>query len=317
MKLYIILNSIFILVTFLLAYEVSYKLVKGDRGKLKAVLHHFDKKYRERLIDKKVNRVYREKRQNSILNRLDKIIYMSGIRKYFKYMSSEVFAFGVFIISFLFSILIFELYKSLIFSVVAFLAVPIIFYGILKEMMQINFDKIDNNIMFFISSLKSNAEIKNNIVFMIGETTKKLKEPLKTYNDDFIRDVRFGISIDKAFENYINKVENVRFKNILKNLYICSLNNANYSKLLDKTRIIVRNYYEEKEKRKRKVRAAQISITVIVIMAVIILNALSKVTENFSFLIMNTRGGQVLLGYILCVILFAAYKCISLKKFNY
>ncbi|URZ05894.1 type II secretion system F family protein [Clostridium felsineum] len=310
----IALHVILFLAIIVVAYGITKNLI--SKRKIEKLFLYFDEKYKNRLIDKKIDEAYRKKKKN-IFGKLDSLIYMSGIRKYFKYMNSELFILGVFIISFLFSIVIFELYGSWIFTVEAFLAIPIIFYGILKEMVQINFDKIDNSIMFFISSLKSNAEIKNNIVFMIGETTKKLKEPLKTYNDDFIRDVRFGISIDKAFENYINKVENVRFKNILKNLYICSLNNANYSKLLDKTRIIVRNYYEEKEKRKRKVRTAQISIMAIVAVSVVILHSLSGITSNFYALLTRTTAGQILVGYMICVVLIAIYKCITLKEFNY
>ncbi|WP_257675098.1 type II secretion system F family protein [Clostridium felsineum] len=287
-----------------------------NKNKVEEILFHFDKKYRERMLDKKVDEAYRKKKKN-IFGKLDSLIYMSGIRKYFKYMNSELFVIGVFIISFLFSAFIFKLYESWIFTVEAFLAIPLIFYGILKQMIQINFDKIDNNIMFFISSLKSNANIENNIVFMMKETTKKLKEPLRTYNDEFIRDIRFGIPIEKAFENYISKVQNIRLKNILKNIYICSINNANYSKLLDKTRIIVRNYYEEKEKRKRKVRSAQIGIGAIIAVSIIILKSLSGITNDFYSLLMRTTIGQILVGYMIGVILIAIYKCITLKEFNY
>ncbi|URZ15425.1 hypothetical protein CLFE_014650 [Clostridium felsineum DSM 794] len=306
------------LILFLVVIVVSYGITKLfiNKNKINKVLSYLDKKYRERLLDKKVDEAYRKKKKN-IFGKLDSLIYMSGIRKYFKYMNSELFVVGVFIISFLFSAFIFKLYESWIFTVEAFLAIPLIFYGILKQMIQINFDRIDNSIMFFISSLKSNANIENNIVFMMKETTKKLKEPIRTYNDDFIRDIRFGIPIEKAFENYINKVENIRLKNILKNLYICSINNANYSKLLDKTRVVVRNYYEGKEKRKKKVRSAQISIMAIVGVSLVILHSLSGITSNFYALLTRTTAGQILVGYMICVVLIAIYKCITLKEFNY
>lgn len=310
----IALHVILFLAIIVVAYGITKNLI--SKRKIEKLFLYFDEKYKNRLIDKKIDEAYRKKKKN-IFGKLDSLIYMSGIRKYFKYMNSELFILGVFIISFLFSIVIFELYGSWIFTVEAFLAIPLIFYGILKEMVQINFDKIDNSIMFFISSLKSNANIESNIVFMMKETTKKLKEPLRAYNDEFIKDIRFGIPMDKAFENYINKVENIRFKNILKNLYICSLNNANYSSLLDKTRIIVRNYYEEKEKRKRKVRTAQISIMAIVAVSVVILRSLSGITNNFYALLTRKTAGQILVGYMIGVILIAIYKCITLKEFNY
>ncbi|MCR3759367.1 hypothetical protein KYB31_10250 [Clostridium felsineum] len=310
----VFLHVILLIIVIVLAYGVTRSLI--NKNKVEEILFHFDKKYRERMLDKKVDEAYRKKKKN-IFGKLDSLIYMSGIRKYFKYMNSELFVIGVFIISFLFSAFIFKLYESWIFTVEAFLAIPLIFYGILKQMIQINFDKIDNNIMFFISSLKSNANIENNIVFMMKETTKKLKEPLRTYNDEFIRDIRFGIPIEKAFENYISKVQNIRLKNILKNIYICSINNANYSKLLDKTRIIVRNYYEEKEKRKRKVRSAQIGIGAIIAVSIIILKSLSGITNDFYSLLMRTTIGQILVGYMIGVILIAIYKCITLKEFNY
>ncbi|AAK79939.1 tight adherence protein B [Clostridium acetobutylicum] len=317
MKLLKIINLILILSLLCISYILSKRLINDDKKKVKSILCYFDKKYRDRLFDKKVNRIYKRKGSNIFLSKLDETIYSSGIRKYLKYMTSEIFILGVIIMSFLFSVAVFKIYESVIFSVVAFAALPIILYGVLKEMVQVNFDRIDNSIMFLISSLKSNAAVKNNIVFMMEETTEKLKEPLRTYNNDFVRDIRVGMPMKKAFENYINKVENIRLRNILKNLYICSLNNADYCKLLDKTRVVIRNYYEEKEKRKSKVKSAQISITAIAFATLIILNALSKVTDNFYALLMNTTTGQVLVGYLLCVILFSIYRCLSLKKFNY
>lgn len=300
-----------------MAYFLASKLFKDSRGKIEKILCYFDDKYRKRFFDRRINSIYKEKTKNKVLDKLDEIMYLSGIRNHFKYMTSEVFVFFIFALSLILFSVVFKIYNSFILSSIAFFSVPIISYAVLKEMMRINFDRIDNSIMFFISSLKNNAAIKNNIIFMMEESTLRLKEPLKTYNVDFIRDVKMGIPMQKAFNNYINKVENIRLKNILKNLCICSLNNANYSKLLDKTRIVIKNYYEGKEKRRRKVIGAQISIAVIIFVAGIILNALSRITNNFYVLLMKTTVGQIIVAYMVCVLVFSAYECITLKKFNY
>ena len=305
-------------ILFLDFIVVAYGIVKFfiNRNKIENILYYFDEKYKKRLLDKKVDEAYRKKQRN-VLSKLDSLIYSSGIRKHFKYMTSELFIFVVLILASLVTAVVYTIFSSMIFSVVAFVGVVFILYGILKGISRINFDKVDNSIMFFISSLKSNAAIENNIVFMMEESTSRLKEPLKTYNMDFVSDVKMGIPLGKAFDNYINKVENIRLKNILKNLYICSINNANYAKLLDKTRIVIKNYYEQKEKRQRKVKTAQIGITAIVGVSVIILKALSGITNNFYTLLMQTNVGQVLVGYMLCVILMAIYRCITMKEFNY
>ena len=305
-------------ILFLDVIVVAYGIVKFfiNRNKIENILYYFDEKYKKRLLDKKVDEAYRKKQRN-VLSKLDSLIYSSGIRKHFKYMTSELFIFVVLILASLVTAVVYTIFSSMIFSVVAFVGVVFILYGILKGISRINFDKVDNSIMFFISSLKSNAAIENNIVFMMEESTSRLKEPLKTYNMDFVSDVKMGIPLGKAFDNYINKVENIRLKNILKNLYICSINNANYAKLLDKTRIVIKNYYEQKEKRQRKVKTAQIGITAIVGVSVIILKALSGITNNFYTLLMQTNVGQVLVGYMLCVILMAIYRCITMKEFNY
>ncbi|PJI06581.1 MULTISPECIES: type II secretion system F family protein [Clostridium] len=306
------------LVLFLAVIVMSYGITKFfiNKNKIENILYYFDEKYKKRLLDKKIDKAYRKKRIN-VFGKFDSLIYSSGIRKHFKYMTSELFIFVVLILASLVSAVVYTLFSSIIFSIVAFVGVIFISYGILKELARVNFDKVDNSIMFFINSLKNNAAIENNIAFMMEQTTKRLKEPLKTYNMDFVSDVKMGISLQKAFDNYINKVENIRLKNILKNLYICSINNANYSKLLDKTRIVIKNYYENKEKRRRKVIGAQISIAVIIFVAGIILNALSGITNNFYDLLMKTTIGQILIGYMLIVILIAVYRCITLKEFNY
>lgn len=307
------------IVLFAAIVYLVYFLVRicfKENGKLKELLASIDDKYKNRVLNKKADYIF-SKNKKTFLKKIDSLIYSSNIRKHFRYLNSEMFLILLLIISTAFSIIVSRIYKSVIFSAVAFAIPPIFSYAALKEMARINFDRIDNNIMNFIISLKSSSKIENNIIFMMDEATKSLKEPLKTYNSEFVREVKRGIPMENAFENYIDKVENIRLKNILKNLYICSINNANYSKLLDKTRIVISKYYEQKEKRKKKVTSGQIGITGIMLVSLLIIHGLTGITPNFYDYMTGSVIGQLIIGYIVCVIIFAVYKCITLKKFNY
>jgi len=313
-----VLNTILALQIVIMIFLSLEELFK-DRNKVKELLKFVDARYEERLLSERAEQIYKKKGRNkkSLIFKIDNLIYNSNIRKTFRFMSSELFIFIEILLSMTAAFGIYLIFQSIIFSFMAFLAVIIISYAVLREMSRINFDKIDDNIMPFVNALKSSAKIKNSILFMMEEATKSLKEPLKTHNKEFVMEVKRGVPMETAFNNYINKIENIRLKNILKNLYICSINNADYSKLLTKTKIVIRKYYEEKERRKKKVQTGQAGIIAIILISLIIIHGLTGITPDFYSKMIGSIIGQAIIAYIAGVIIFAAYKCITLKDFNY
>lgn len=313
----IILNVILmvqIVIIVFLSLEVLFK-----KDKLKEILQFVDKRYEKRLLSERAEEIYKKKGKDkkSLLYKIDNLIYNSNIRKTFSFMSSEFFIFVEALLVAAASFCVYLIFKSVIFSCMASLTAVILSYAVLKEMARINFDNIDNNILPFVDALKSSAKIKNSILFMMEETTKSLKEPLKTHNEEFVMEVKRGVPMEKAFNNYINKVENIRLKNILKNIYICSINNADYSKLLTKTKVVIRKYYEEKERRKKKVQTGQVGIIAIILISLLIIHGLTGIMPDFYTKMMENTIGQIIAAYIVGVIIFAVYKCITLKDFNY
>lgn len=314
----VILNAI-LAVQIVIIVFLSLGMLFKDRNKLKELLQFVNKRYEERLISGSAEKIYKKKvkGEKSPLFIIDNLIYNSNIRKNFRFMSSELFIFIDIVFATTTAFCVYLIFQSIIFSCMAFFSVIILSYAVLRELARINFDKIDDNIMPFVNALKNSAKIKNSILFMMEESTKNLKEPLKTHNKEFVMEVKRGVPMETAFNNYINKVENIRLKNILKNLYICSINNADYSKLLNKTKVVIRRYYEEKERRKKKVQTGQAGIIAIILVSLLIINGLTGLTPNFYSKMISSVIGQIIAAYIVGVIIFAVYKCITLKDFNY
>lgn len=308
----IILNVI-LAVQIVIMVFLSLEMLFKDRNKIKELLQFVDKRYEARLFSERAEEIYKKKGKGriSFIFKIDNLIYNSNIRKNFRFMSSELFIFIELFFAVVTAYIVYLIFHSIVFSILGFLAVIILSYAVLREMARINFDKIDDSIIPFINALKSSAKIKNSILFMMEEATKSLKEPLKTHNKEFVMEVKRGIPMEMAFDNYINKVENIRLKNILKNLYICSINNADYSKLLTKTKIVIRKYYEEKERRKKKVQTGQAGIIAIILISLFIIHGLTGITPGFYEKMMGSVIGQAIIAYIAGVILFAAYKCIT------
>lgn len=313
----IFLNVILAILLAVISYFIADFLFSGKNGKIKKMLVYFNDKYEKRYFDSKSDQVYKNKKKHENLNKLDRLIYNSNIRKYFKYMTSELYIFFNIVFSLLLFVTLFKTYRSIVFATIGFIAVPVILITILKFMASINFDKIDNNIMPFVDALKSNARIKNNLLYIMENSTHSLKEPLRTYNADFVNDIKRGVSTEKAFNTYENKIENVRMKIILKNLYVCSINNANYNKLLNRTRIVLQKYYEEKEKRRSAVLTGQVGIAFIVAVSFFILFSLIGINTNLFTTLRTNFVGQLLSGYFICSIIFSVCVCIYLRKFNY
>lgn len=313
----IFLNVILAILIAIISYFLVKFLFDTKNNKIKKILLYFNDKYEKRYLDSKTDQIYKSKKKHETLNKIDRLIYNSNIRKHFKYMTSELYIFFNIVFSLLLSVTLFKTYRSIVFAVIGFIAVPVILIAILKFMASINFDKIDNNIMSFIDALKSNVKVKNNLLYIMENSTHVLKEPLRTYNADFVNDIKRGVSLEKAFANYSNKVENIRMKILLKNLYICSINNANYSKLLGKSKMFFQKYFVGKQKRKAKVGEGMFGILIMLAVALVIIKGLTGINPNLFLLLKSTLIGQIIVGYMICALIFAVCMCLLLKTYNY
>ena len=126
--------------------------------------------------------------------------------------------------------------------------------------------------------------------------------------EKFVRESRHG-KIKLAFQNLADKIENVKFQQLIKNLEIASRHEANYKEVVSESRIILKGYFKNKEKRKELIRNGRIELVMMLLISTLVLKMVTDITPNLANDIFTTTEGAifVLIGIILigaCIWLF-------------
>lgn len=251
------------------------------------------------------------------IQNLDILIEKANIRKYIFMFSAEV----LLLICTLLSILtfciaytqLFNIFTSLVLSVFAFF-IPIY---TLKIKAYRNAEKVDRHLVYYINVLKNFCCIQDDIVFAADKSILYLKEPLMTYNYTFVNEVKHGISIYDALDNYKRKVANKKFRIFIKNLQLCARYKGSYLKTLSTTRDTMQRYAVERSRRKKEVRKQRFSIAAMLAFTFIIISGCIKINPELEIQFKKDFLGQAIAAYNICVILYSIYKCLTLEQLEY
>lgn len=308
-----------IIVIFTLLYTI-FDLLREifRRNYIKLAFGNLKNRYEERQKVREVAILLEgEKEKKTILEKIDILIESSRVRKWMPFLTSEILIFISLCFAFICAFFVQKAFGILVFSIPVFLSVLMFIALTLKSLSKATYDKIDDQVLLYINILENLSASNSDIVEIMEKSIPYIKEPLKEYTKQFVFECRKGLPIDMAFKNFENKVESFRFKQLLKNLSVCSKYEANYREILNKSRVIMKHYFLEKERRKKEVRQSRLAILSVVAVGILLFNLVSGFTENYFELLKTTFMGNLILGYNILVVLYAIYKFITVDRINY
>lgn len=296
---------------FLLAAINAYRIIKFwlDNKITKIVIDNFEESY-----DKRCSKSDKQKlvegniEETNILRSLDIMINRSGIREKYSFFTTEVFitlTIMIVISTYFLSKFINNYWGfNLLISMFAGLAC----YFSIYYLSGISYEKIDSQITNFINYLENFATTNVDIVTIIEKTAFYMEDPLKSYLEKFVTESRQG-KIKLAFQNLADKIENVKFQQLIKNLEIASRHEANYKEVVSESRIILKGYFKNKEKRKELIRNGRIELAMMLLISTLVLKMVTDITPNLANDIFTTTEGAifVVIGIVLigaCIWLF-------------
>jgi tight adherence protein B len=311
-----ILLVILIITSLYSFFDIFREIYK--RGYLQGILGDAKKKYVERQKAREMSILLDGEKENiKFLERMDLLIERSGLRAYANFITSEILIIFTIVLAFTTAFIFQKISHLLVFSIAIFFAVIFLAYLALNQLAKFTYDRIDDQVLVYINTLENLSSSNSDIVEIIGKALPYIREPLRSYSTQFVFECRKGVPIVQAFKNFENKIESYRFKQLLKNLEICSKYEANYREILSKSRIIMKNYFVEKEKRKKEVRIGRIAILSTVGVGLVLFKLVLGFNEDLFEQLKGTSIGNIILGYNLFVLMFAALKFITLDKLNY
>jgi len=152
----------------------------------------------------------------------------------------------------------------------------------------------------------NNLETNDNIVEIFRKSIPFLQGSLRRYCEEFVIETR-NIGIHEGFNNLKGKVHSKRLKLLIKNLYISSKHEADFDKILNKSKSIFANYFKLKEKRKGKVRNGRNTIIVLIGLAILVIKMIEGFTNNLVSSLLTTNSGQLIILYFVVLINFTIY----------
>lgn len=305
--------SLTVFVYFLIKTLISLK----RRNFVGALYESFNKKYEYRKIMKKAQELYEGSiEEEKIIDILDNFVEKSGIKKIFPFVTSEILAAATLIIALIASIIVNLKFKFWLYTIAAFIITIFTCYFLLKIMSKITCDRIDNQIMPYLGTLKNLSKSNADIVTIFEKSIPYARSPIKDYVQQFVFECKRGIPLEKAFKNLMDKVENKRFKELITNIMICSKHNADYRKLLNESKIIFKNYLSERKRRKSVAKSGRINILSVTGIGAFVFWILQSFTGSTLEKLKSSFIGNILLGYVLIVFIFALYKFLTLDKID-
>lgn len=311
-----VLLSILILTLLYSLFDVFREIHR--QGYIQGFLGSITDKYIHRKKNREISMLLEgEKEEKSFLERVDLLIERASLKVWLPFITSEILIVFTIFVAFTCAFIFQRISGVVVFSIAVFFSVIFLVFVLLKQLAKHTYDKIDDQVLIYINILENLASSNSDIVEIMEKSLPYIKEPLKSYSAQFIFECKKGLPIYKAFKNFENKIESKRFRQLLKNLEVCSKYEANYKEILTKSRVIMKNYFTEKERRKKEIREGRIAIGTVLILGVFLINLVSSFNDNLHDQLKHTFIGNIIIGYNLFVIMLALYKLITLDKINY
>jgi tight adherence protein B len=311
--------ALFVVITVVVVCALELASSESTKNLVGEKLRVLDERYEKRLSKKQLEIIYNGSYENKkYIEKVDDIIESSSIRFIFPLITSEIFLFSSIVIAVV-STTAFHafIYSSVIFDILIFISGLFLPYLLLKKATAIVGGKIDSQILPWLNTLSNLSATNDDIVAIVEKSTLYLKTPLRKYAEGFVLEAKQGVELQNAITHFEDKVSNRRLKQFIRNLGVCSKHDADYKKVINKSKILLRGYFIEKARRKKDITQGKMDIVVTLVIGIVLFYIVVALQPEFSKTITETFIGNLLIGYNLFVLLFGIYKMITIDELNF
>lgn len=252
----------------------------------------------------------------NLLLKLDRMINYSNIRKFIPFLNSTTYIFTMVIFASIALIIGTEISG---FAVGVFCGglVFVIYIVILLILADINYRRVEQNVMTFINLVENYSKTNNDLISIMGKVHYYLEEPLRTQVEEcYYLGQRTG-DVDLALDTLQRNVQHGKFKEIIRNLIICSHYEANYEDVVEDSRDMLLTYLAGKRERAEMARNARIELSVLLgACFVVFMMIQSFLGENILALLQSNIVGMVILIYVALIVLLVLFNIIFIGRQN-
>ena len=252
--------------------------------------------------------------KTSLLYSLDLMIERSGLRLKYPFLSTEIYIFITIMISVAGFLLINFLTGLWILGVFFCMAIIVSSYALVYSLSSIAYNRTDSALIPFINILENYAGTSDDIVSILAKTSYYLEDPLKSNIEEFYNEINTSGNITLAFRHLELRVENERFRDIIRNLEICSRHEANYQEIIRDIRSSLIKYLDAKQKRKVIIKQGRLEILALLGLSGVMIGMFTSFSPNLISSLFNSFVGNLILLYCTIVVGICLFTMISFGK---
>ncbi len=242
------------------------------------------------------------------LYKLDLLVLQSNIRHIIPFASTEILMVLVTILATIVFVAVTSITHIWLFGVVGFLAVCFSAYMMLYFMAQINYRKTEESLMTFINLMENYSSTEDELIAIFSRIQTFLTEPVKSAVEQCCMEAELTGDKGRAIRNLEKRIEHEKFKEIVRNLEICSRYEANYAEVIKDSRSLLREYLAARKERKAIVNNARLEMAMIIGCCGVVLGMMDDLTEQgFLHILLSSTVGNVILIYCIVIVLIAVW----------
>lgn len=313
----LVIKALLLLVLTYLIYS-SIKYIQQSKAIEKSVVKMFsvtEQSYKTRRDIEEARRLEDgNQEKQSFVFKIDLMIERSGLRKKIPFINTELYIGTTVVLATLGYIVATTISGIWLLGAAVVMATIILSYGLIYVLSGIAYEKVDKTILPFVNILENYSGTNDDIVSILGKTYPYLENPLREHIEDFYNAVNSSGDTTRAFRNLEAKIENERFKDIIRNIEICSRHEANYQEIIKDTRITLMDYLEAKQKRKAIINQGRIEILMSIGLCSIMVVMFTGFVPNLFGMLVNSAIGNAILMYCIVVLGICLWNMIAFDK---
>lgn len=266
-------------------------------------------------VEEELRALEGEQEKENLLYRFDVLLIQSNLMKIFPFLSTELYFVGTVTLSLSGFILILNLTHEIIYSFFTFLSIFMLLYLVVYILAEINYKKTEENIVVFTDLLENYSIASDDIVDIFGMAYPHLDEPLRSAIEDCYSEAYTTGNIATAFRHLRMKVEHEKFKDIVRNIEICSRHEANYKAVIKECKKSLKEYLSAKEDRRAIMNNGRLEIAMIFGLGAFVIYLLNSYTDSKIIpLLTQSVIGKGISVYFFLIVIIALYNILTIDK---
>lgn len=275
------------------------------------------KKSTERRLEEeeRLQQEYGNREKKNMFYRMDEILYHAGIKEKIPWVTVEFLLLFVGLVMLASLFIVMKFSGLFVMGMATAVLIMIMVLAVLKVLCYIRNRQVEDSLLQFANLIENYSRSSDDIVGIFGKVYRYLEEPLRSAVAECYSQATMSGDFSKACNHLSKVIGNSQLSILLSNLEICSRHEANYEAVTKTNKVIIREHLSEKAIRREMANSARIQVAVLLGIGIVILSMINSMTSGVMFQsLLHTKLGNVILTGLLIVIVFVAYKLLTMGQ---